>query len=383
MNLLDAEDGENLFGLAHSTFRILVENAADGMVLLDRDGAVLYANTAAAKIFGRRRDELMHVPLGRPVVDGETTQITVSRPDQAPAEVELRVVEVTWNGQLALLANLRDVSAQRAMEEQRRQQQKLEALGRLAAGIAHDFRNLIMVVQAGLRLIGNKLQDGAPATDVSRLIEEVMKRTQNAEALTSQLLTFSRRQVLTPEVVDINKRIASVASILGQTLGKGIEIHTNFDASVGDIEVDGDQFDVALLNLAVNGRDAMNGHGTLTIETGLAVNGDGSKQQSEFIRVTVRDTGVGMDPETKARAFEPFFTSKGEGKGTGLGLSQVYGFVVQSGGHVRIDSEAGAGTAVHLILPRYSDASRATATGHDSLDRIRMDRKAPSGKSLA
>lgn len=355
-NRLQADEGESHFGLAEASFRLLVESAADGMVLLSAEGAVIYANTAAAEIFGRHREELIHVPLGRPLVDGETARITVNRPDQSTAEVELRVVEVSWNGEPALLANLRDVSAQRAKEERLREVQKLEALGRLAAGLAHDFRNLVMVVEAGLRLIGKKVCEGAPSSDVDRLIEEVTKRTRNAEALTSQLLAFSRKQVLTPRVVQVNERVASMASILGQTLGKGIALEIDLGEDVGTINVDPDQLDVAMLNLAVNGRDAMDGHGTLTIETSAIPARNGPGDQSDFIRVTVKDTGVGMDAETKARALEPFFTSKGNGKGTGLGLSQVYGFVVQSGGEVRIDSEVGIGTQVHLFLPRLSPA---------------------------
>lgn len=252
----------------------------------------------------------------------------------------------------SLLTNLREISAQHAEEERLRELQKLEALGRLAAGIAHDFRNLIMVVQAGLRLIGTKIREGAPAADIDRLIGEVMQRTQNAEALTGQLLAFSRKQVPAPKIVDVNERITSIASILGQTLGGGIAIRTELNDDVGVVEVDADQLDVAVLNLAVNGRDAMDGRGTLTIETSVAAEGSGPGDQPGFIRVTVKDTGIGMDAETKAKAFEPFFTSKGDGRGTGLGLSQVYGFVVQSGGHVRIDSQVGAGTQVHLYLPR-------------------------------
>lgn len=258
-----------------------------------------------------------------------------------------------------LFTSLGDAPAECAEEERLRELQKLEALGRLAAGVAHDFRNLIMVVQAGLRLIGTKLREGAPAADVDALIHEIMQRTQNAQALTGHLLAFSRNQVLAPKIVNVNERITSIASIFGQTLGRGISIRTILNEDVGVVEVDADQLDVALLNLAVNGRDAMNGCGTLTIETSGTADGSEPEDQPGFIRVTVKDTGIGMDAETKARAFEPFFTRKGDGKGTGLGLSQVYGFVVQSGGQVRIDSELGTGTQVHLYLPRCT-------RGHDA-----------------
>ncbi|MFG1192666.1 two-component system sensor histidine kinase NtrB [Xanthobacter flavus] len=347
---LEIDDGDSHFGLAPSSFRLLVENTADGILLVDPDGAVLYANAAAARIFGRRRRDLLDVSLGRPIVEGEATEITVRRPNLSPAAVEFRVVEVEWNGEHALLANLRDVSLQRANEQRLRELQKLEALGKLAAGIAHDFRSLIMVVQAGLRLIGSKIREGGPPEDVAMLIQEIMQRTHNAEAFTGQMLTFSRKQVLSPKLVDINERILSIASILGPTLGRGISIRTELDDNVGTLEIDSDQLDVALLNLAVNARDAMDGRGTLSIATGVVAGGAASSLH--LIRITITDTGVGMDAQTKARAFEPFFTTKGDGKGTGLGLSQVYGFVVQSGGQVRIDSEPGAGTRVNLLLPR-------------------------------
>lgn len=297
---------------------------------------------------------LVHLLLGRPVVTGDIAQITVARPNRAPAEVELRVVGMTWNGQPAYLADLRDVSARRAEEERLRQLQKLEAVGRLAAGITHDFRNLIAVVQAGLRLVGNKVRDGASQADISTLVEEVMKRTENAETLTSQLLSFSRSQASTPPIVDINRRIVTVASMLSQTLGGSIKIRMDLADDVGAIEIDANQLDMALLNLALNSRDAMDGHGTLTIESRLTAAPAWRGEQTEVVRVTVRDTGAGMTAEVKDKVFEPFFTTKGDGNGTGLGLIQVHEFVARSGGQVQIDSELGTGTAVHLFFPKHS-----------------------------
>jgi signal transduction histidine kinase len=215
-----------------------------------------------------------------------------------------------------------------------------------------------MVVQAGLRLVGNKVRKGATADEVDALLEEILKRTQNAEALTAQLLAFSRKQELRPVAVDVNERVRSVCSMLAQTLGSTGEIRTDLHEKAGEAELDADQLESALLNLAVNARDAMGGFGTLTIQTDIAGQSGDLRDRADLLRVTVRDTGSGMDPETKAKAFEPFFTSKGEGKGTGLGLSQVYGFVVQSGGHVRIDSEVGVGTEVHMFLPRNARAQK-------------------------
>lgn len=348
---------EDHFDLGEPTFRLVVENAADGILLVDREGRPVYANNAAARIFGQRKRDLARLTLGQFVGTEDMTQITVIRPNRTPAEVELRAVEMTWNGQPVYLASLRDITARRAREDQLRQLQKLEAVGRLAAGITHDFRNLIAAVQSGLRLIGNKLSNEAPKTEIEGLIGEVMARTQTAEALTSQLLSFSRGHAMALQVVDINQRIDSVASMLRHTLGSGIEILTDLAEDAGVVETDADQFDMALLNLALNSRDAMDGHGVLTLESSLCAEADGLDGHAQFVQVTVRDTGSGMTADVKEKVFEPFFTTKGDGNGTGLGLIQVYGFAMRSGGHVRIDSEPGLGTAVHIFLPGRDEAT--------------------------
>lgn len=354
IDLTDAAHDETP-GISQSSFRLLIENSADGMLVVDLAGAVLYANPAAAEIFGQPLEELLHVPLGRPVVWGDTAEITVRRQNRPSAEVEMRVVEIMWEGRSVLLASLRDVSARRAREEQLRQSQKLEAIGRLASGIVHDFNNLLAVIEAGLKLMQRRLGKTAEDPQIAPLIEEVLQRTHNGGALTQQLLAFARRQPLTPQRVDLNERIETLTGLLKKTLGRGIRIELALDPITEPAVIDADQLDIAVLNLAVNAKDAMGGKGTLTIETSNAMRGskaDLGEEADCFVRVTVRDTGHGMSKEVLARVFEPFFTTKGEGEGTGLGLSQVHGFVSQSGGHVRIESEVGEGTAVHLYLPR-------------------------------
>lgn len=352
--VLESDEVSRLTGVSQPSFRLLVENTADGILVVDLAGTVLYANPAAARILGHSRDELLHVPLGRPVVSGDIAEITVHRPGGKPADVEMRVVEVTWDGKAALLANLRDISARRAGEERKRQSQKLEAVGRLAAGIAHDFKNLIAVFEAGLRLLGKQLARDPTDPKVGALIEELLTRTQNGNALTQQLLAFSRQQALAPEIIDVNERIASMAQLLERTLGSGVRIKPELDPTLGPVLIDANQLDAAILNLAVNARDAMAGEGVLTIETGCDMHCDFEdlyRPEASFVRITVRDTGCGMSKEILAQVFEPFFTTKGEGEGTGLGLSQVYGFVRQSGGYVHVESKVGEGTGVHLFLP--------------------------------
>ena len=352
--VLESDEESRLTGISRPSFRLLIENTADGILVVDSIGAVLYANPAAAHILGHSLDELLHVPLGRPVVSGGIAEITVHRPGGKPADVEMRVVEVAWEGKAALLASLRDISARRAREESKRQSQKMEAVGRLAAGIAHDFKNLIAVFEAGLRLLAKQLAQDPADPKVGAFIEELLARTRNGNALTQQLLAFSRRQSLVPEIIDVNERVASLTHLLERTLGSGVRIKPDLDRTLGPVLIDANQLDAAVLNLAVNARDAMAGEGVLTIETGCGMHSefeDVRGSEGAFVRITVRDTGCGMSKEILGQVFEPFFTTKGEGEGTGLGLSQVYGFVRQSGGYVHIESEVGKGTSVHLFLP--------------------------------
>jgi signal transduction histidine kinase len=352
--VLDPTDNPQVTSISQPSFQLLIENMADGMLVVDLFGAVLYANPAAAQIFGQPLEELLHVPLGRPIVSGETAEITVRGRGGTPTDVEMRVVEVTWNGKPAILASLRDVSARRRQEERQRQSQKLEAIGRIAAGIVHDFNNLIAAFDSGLRLLAKQIGENPANPKFSIMIEEMLKRAQNGSALTQQLLAFSRRQSLTPETVDLNERIVSLSVLLERTLGNDIRFRCHLDPALGPILIDANQLDVAIINLAVNAKHAMAKGGMFTIETSDAPVDleDVKALATSFVRITLRDTGHGMDKETLAHVFEPFFTTKANGEGTGLGLSQVYGFISQSGGHIRIESEVGKGTSVHLFLPR-------------------------------
>lgn len=347
-------DDLQVAGISQPSFQMLIENNADGILVVDESGAVLFANPAAAAIFGHPPDQLLHAALGRPVVSGETTEITVRRPGQRPAEVELRSVGITWAGRPAFLASLRDVSARRAQDERQRQSQKLEAIGRLTAGVTHDFKNLIAVIESGLRLLQKGIAHGATPENLNALIKEIFNGTNRATALTQQLLAFARRQSLTPRVIDLNQRIESLAPLLERAVGGGIAVRMTLAPELGPVIIDEDQLEIAILNLAVNAKDAMPDGGILTVETSNAPDDieDVLNTAVSFVRLTVRDTGSGMSKEVLAQVFEPFFTTKETGNGTGLGLSQVYGFITQSEGHIRIESEPEKGTSVHLFLPR-------------------------------
>jgi signal transduction histidine kinase/CheY-like chemotaxis protein len=256
-----------------------------------------------------------------------------------------------------------EVHARSKVEEQLRQVHKMEAVGQLTGGIAHDFNNMLAVIMGGLNLVQRKLARGE--TDVDRFIEGAIDGAQRAATLTQRLLAFSRQQALSPEPLVINKLVAGMSELLIRTLGEQVKVETVLAAGLWQVRADPAQLENAILNLAVNARDAMPGGGRLTIETMNAFVDDAYAQEyaieaGQYVLIAVADTGAGMAPEVIAKAFDPFFTTKGAGKGTGLGLSQVYGFVRQSGGHVKIYSELGVGTSVKIYLPRLYGEAAAT-----------------------
>ncbi|MDG2532187.1 PAS domain S-box protein [Sphingomonas sp. HITSZ_GF] len=267
----------------------------------------------------------------------------------------------------------RDITAERdasealeAAEEALRQSQKMETVGQLTGGVAHDFNNLLQIVTGNLDILQRNLPADQPR--LVRAAGAAMNGAQRAAVLTQRLLAFSRRQPLAPERIDPNRLIAGMSDLLHRSLGETVEVEVVQGARIWPVEVDSNQLENALLNLAINARDAMPRGGKLTIETANThldshyTARDAEVTPGQYVLISVSDTGTGMDSETLARAFEPFFTTKEVGRGTGLGLSMVYGFIKQSGGHVRIYSESGHGTTVKIYLPRYfGDAAEAPA----------------------
>ena len=240
-------------------------------------------------------------------------------------------------------------------EQALRQAQKMEAVGQLTGGVAHDFNNLLTVIIGNIGIA----RRGVVEARAERALNNALSGAEKAAQLTQRLLAFSRRQPLNPRVVDANKHIVTLSDLLTRSLGENIELETISGAGLWKIEVDASELESTLLNLALNARDAMPEGGKLTIETSNAYldeeycrHHDGIKP-GQYVLIAVTDNGAGMSTETRERAFEPFYTTKETGKGTGLGLSQVYGFIKQSGGHVKIYSEPGEGTSIKLYLPRY------------------------------
>jgi PAS domain S-box-containing protein len=251
-----------------------------------------------------------------------------------------------------------DKEAQAQLEEAQealRQAQKMEAVGQLTGGLAHDFNNLLQVVVGNIETLQRKLPSNLER--LRRAADHAMAGAQRASNLTQHLLAFSRRQPLNPRPVAVNRLVAGMSEMLQRTLGELIEVKTSLTPALRHVEIDSNQLEIALLNLAVNARDAMPDGGQLSIETfnvnrlGALPGAGDNLPPAEYVAIYVTDTGTGMPPEVMNRAFEPFFTTKSVGQGTGLGLSQVYGFVRQSGGQVRISSADGAGTSIRIYLP--------------------------------
>ena len=273
----------------------------------------------------------------------------------------------TAEGQLQGFAKVtRDMTEMRVMQEQLHQSQKMEAIGQLTGGVAHDFNNLLTVILGNLDTLSQHL----PTEQLRwrRCVDQALRAAERAANLTQQLLAFARRQPLKPRPVQINRLLAASADMIRRTLPESINLRRIEDDDAGTAEVDPNQLESALLNLVVNARDAMSGSGTLTIETATAIIGATDVrllpdlQPGSYAVICVTDTGTGMSPEVLERAFEPFFTTKPLGQGTGLGLSQVFGFVKQSGGHMKIYSRPGHGTTVKIYLPQLSVAEDAPAT---------------------
>jgi PAS domain S-box-containing protein len=257
-----------------------------------------------------------------------------------------------------------DVTERRVLEDQFRQAQKMEAVGRLAGGVAHDFNNLLMVISGYAEVILAKLEPDHPLHEKGRAIQLAADR---ATTLTRQLLAFSRKQLLELKVVDVNAIVSDMERLLRPLIGENVEFSTRLAPESAHTRADAGQLEQVLMNLVVNAKDAMPNGGKLTIETQKLVVDESHRRAQTFIRpghyvmLSVTDTGMGMDKETQSRIFEPFFTTKEKGKGTGLGLSTVYGIVKQSGGYVMVQSEKSHGTTFHIYLPHVEGAAEKHA----------------------
>jgi PAS domain S-box-containing protein len=363
-------------------FRILVESVTDyAIYMLDRSGFIVNWNTGAERIKGFSREDVIGTHFSRFYPAGERERglpekalETAARTGKYEAEgwrvrkdgtefwawVVVNAIRDGDGNVVGFAKITRDLTERRAAEERARQSQKMEGIGQLTGGVAHDFNNLLTIIIGNLEALERHLQDDAQDPGrLKRSAENAMRGARRAEALTQRLLAFSRQQPLDPRSVDVGRLVTGMSDLLRRTLGEQISVETVLAGGLWRAHADPNQLEVAMLNLAVNCRDAMPGGGKLTIETAnvhldeLYASWQAEVLPGQYVMLAVSDNGTGMPPEVKAKAFDPFFTTKEVGQGTGLGLSQVYGFVKQSRGHVKIYSEVGEGTTVKLYLPRY------------------------------
>jgi PAS domain S-box-containing protein len=362
----------------HALFRGIFEGAPEGIALTDRQRRVVMINPAFTRIFGYAASELIGSSTSKLYADREDweNQATILE-DASQSALQPRIIRCRRkNGELfpaavvrvpygngggqplGYLGIVRDFTGEQKREEELRQAQRLEALGQLTGGIAHDFNNLLAVISGNLQLIEMRLKD----EQLRRYLSEAERAAEMGAHLNQRLMTFGRRRTLAPLVSNLNEPVTHILELIRRTIGEHITVTIALAKDLWPALIDASEIENAILNLAINARDAMPNGGSLVIETkNVVIDKDGAREElppGSYVRLSVSDTGSGMSPEILARAFEPFFTTKEPGKGTGLGLASVYGFVKQSGGHITLYSEVGRGTTANIYLPKLDQSER-------------------------
>jgi PAS domain S-box-containing protein len=377
-----AETAERVQARARGELKTIMDHSVDGLVLIDQNGTVLNFSEPAERIFGYRVEEVVGrniamllrapgkasggkaAPAGGAApedswIDGTRRERDGWRKDGTSFPMEWAVGEIASdNERRRFVATVRDITEQKAAQEQLRQSQKMDAIGKLTGGVAHDFNNILTVIVGTIEILAQGVADRPELAAIAKMIDDAATRGAN---LTQQLLAFSRKQPLEPRDVDINFLITDTAKLLRPTLGEHIEITLRLEPDAWHAMVDPFQLSTALLNLAINARDAMPEGGKLMFETSNVVLDEVYAVSNPdvapglYVVLAVSDTGVGIPADIRDRIFEPFFTTKEIGKGTGLGLSMVYGFIKQSYGHIKVYSETGHGTTIRIYLPRSDE----------------------------
>jgi len=377
---IERKRAEEQLSESERKYRLLFETNPEPMFVYDFETLqILAVNEAATTRYGYSEREFLTLTLRdiRPPEDqSRLDQELARRPadgavrsgvrhctkDGTRFDVDLVARPLEFAGRRARLVLARDVTAQRHLEDQLRQSQKMEAVGQLAGGIAHDFNNLLTAILGSAQLLLHNTPEGDPRREDA---EEIRHAGLRAAELTRQLLAFSRRQVLAPKRLELNVVVANMERMLQRLLGEDVELHTSLDPASGAVSADPGQLEQVLLNLAVNARDAMPGGGRLSVATTrVTLNEEHTERRhrmppGDYACLAVTDSGIGMDEVTQAHLFEPFFTTKEVGKGTGLGLATVYGIVKQSGGYIWVYSEPARGTTVKVYLPRVAGVTEA------------------------
>jgi PAS domain S-box-containing protein len=383
------EKREEALRRSEMRFRAIIENVDDMIVILDRDGTRKYVSPAMTRILGYGQDELLAStaqdsihPDDWPAVRELMTNVQRSPGAVASGQARYRHKDGSWRifdgaiinltdipGVEGIVVNLRDVTEQAGLEGELRQAQKMELVGQLAGGVAHDFNNLLTVITGRTDFL---LEAENLGEEQETDLAEIRKAAGRATELTRQLLAFSRKQLLQPRVLDLNRTLAEVEPMLRRLIGEDIQVRIVAGSGLGSITADPGQLQQILLNLALNARDAMPSGGVITLQTAnQTIRGDTGVNSTqipsgEYVVLQVGDTGTGMDVATQSRIFEPFFTTKGQGKGTGLGLSTVYGIVKQSGASISVLSAPGEGTRFTVYFPRNDGFALAQSPEKDA-----------------
>ncbi|MCI0487429.1 MAG: response regulator [Blastocatellia bacterium] len=368
-------------------YRRIIETAEEGVWITGADNETTFVNRKMAEMLGYSVEEV----LGRPIfefMDEEWRKVAEMNLEERRKGVggrfdfkyrrkdgtDLWTIRSTTpmfddrGKYIGVLAMITDITERKHLEQQFLQSQKMESIGRLAGGIAHDFNNLLTAIMGYSQMILARLKESDPMREE---VQEIERASRRAASLTSQLLAFSRKQILQPKVLDLNIVVANMEKMLLRLISEDIELVTKLDASLGRVKVDPGQIEQVMVNLAVNARDAMPKGGKLIVETTNVELDEGYARKhmavrpGPYVMLAISDTGSGMDEETQSRIFEPFFTTKEQGKGTGLGLSTVYGIVEQSGGNIWLYSEPGRGTTFKVYLPCI-DEPAGTLDAHAS-----------------
>jgi PAS domain S-box-containing protein len=357
-------------------FGYLIQNLSDVITIVAVDGTMLYHSPSLERVAGYKPSELLGKsllalvhPEDAPAVRAALERLTLKVGSASPPEYRFRRKDGSWvwlesvgNNLLndvavgGIVVTSRDVTGRRALEEQVRQSQKMEAVGRLAGGIAHDFNNLLMVIRGYAEIV---MEEDSATPPVRKNVETIVRTTETAASLTRQLLSFSRKHVFSPQVLDLNSLVNHMSEMLLGVLRDEMEFVVQLDPDACCVSADPGQIEQVIMNLVVNARDAMPQGGKLILETAHIPEAPRASRPSalprgDYVMLAVTDTGVGMDRETQSRIFEPFFTTKNKEEGTGLGLSVVYNIVRASGGHVRVNSEPGRGSTLQVFFPRVA-----------------------------
>jgi two-component system cell cycle sensor histidine kinase/response regulator CckA len=378
-DITERRNSEEALRAAESKYRALIEQSLMGVYIMQNDRLV-YVNPKAADLLGYTQQELIDAPSpfafvheqDRPMVADQLSRLDPTR--QPSVQLALRgvrkdgeVIQVEafcsvteFGSQRAILSTVHDISDRVKLEDQLRQAQKMEAVGRLAGGIAHDFNNLLTAIRGNAELMSHRVKkDPAMAAEV----DEILHAADRAASLTRQLLAFSRKQVLQPVALDMNEIVSGVARMARRLIGTDVQLRLDLANTISQVLADPAQVEQVLLNLIVNARDAMPSGGTIIVHTANVKLGADRPEivqsginPGPFVLLDVTDDGIGMDQATQARIFEPFFTTKETGRGTGLGLSTVYGIIRQTGGAITVTSERGKGASFRVYLPAVGDS---------------------------